>query len=68
MGSDLFSSFAEASVASLVISGGSRELLFHGQYYYPLIISASGILVCLLTTLFIPLFSFENSAYNYSSN
>jgi Na+/H+-translocating membrane pyrophosphatase len=61
MGSDLFGSFAEATVAALVVSGGSKEMIVHGIYFYPLIISASGIFVCLITTFFIPFFSIKAS-------
>ena len=32
MGSDLFGSFAESTVAALVVSGGSKEMLEHGHY------------------------------------
>ena len=48
MGADLFGSFAESSVAALVVSGTSKELIKGSYYYYPLVISASGILVCLV--------------------
>eukprot|EP00850_Spirogloea_muscicola_P014555 SM000105S13900 [mRNA] locus=s105:301939:306157:+ [translate_table: standard] len=54
MGSDLFGSFAESTCAALVISSlGSlgTDLDFVGMLF-PLLISASGILVCLITTLF----------------
>ncbi len=61
MGSDLFGSFAESTVAALVVSGQSPELIEKGYFFYPLIISATGILICLLTTLFIPIFSIKAS-------
>jgi len=61
MGSDLFGSFAESTVAALVISGDSPDLIKNGYYFYPLLISASGIFVCILTTLFITFFSIESS-------
>lgn len=61
MGSDLFGSFAESTVAALVISGDSPDLIKNGYYFYPLLISATGILICLLTTLFITCFSIESS-------
>lgn len=52
MGADLFGSFAESTCAALVISSvsalGSSHL--YAAMQYPLLISASGILVCLLTT------------------
>jgi inorganic pyrophosphatase len=56
MGSDLFGSFAESTVAALVVSGGSEELIKKGEFLYPLVISAVGILVCLLTTFFTCIF------------
>jgi inorganic pyrophosphatase len=54
MGADLFGSFAESTCAALVISslssfGTDRNFV---AMCFPLLISASGILVCLLTTLF----------------
>jgi len=53
MGSDLFGSFAESTCAALVIGATSREITFsNGAYYYfPLMITGSGIIVCLLTSL-----------------
>lgn len=50
MGADLFGSFAEATCACLVISGSSHELITQAGYYYPLLISAFGIFVCILTS------------------
>mmetsp|Transcript_23354 Transcript_23354/g.25874 ORF Transcript_23354/g.25874 Transcript_23354/m.25874 type:complete len:736 (+) Transcript_23354:1-2208(+) len=52
MGSDLFGSFAEATCAALVIGATSKELVFsNGAYfYYPLMISGAGIIVCILTS------------------
>jgi inorganic pyrophosphatase len=55
MGADLFGSFAEATVAALVVSGTSKELLLGANYFYPLIISATGIFVCIITS-FVALF------------
>jgi len=52
MGSDLFGSFAEASCAALVVSGTSPQLIAGGNFLIPLVISAAGILVCILTTFF----------------
>ena len=66
MGSDLFGSFAESTVAALVVSGGSKEMILHGHFFYPLILSATGIYVCLITTFFIPCFSFRASSNNSS--
>merc|ERR1711871_493506 len=52
MGSDLFGSFAEASCAALVISASSPELVSvgTGAFMFPLLISAAGIVVCMLTS------------------
>jgi H+-translocating diphosphatase len=50
MGADLFGSFAESTVAALVVSGTSKELLHGANYFYPLIISATGIFVCFITS------------------
>lgn len=53
MGADLFGSFAEATCAALVISSVSTLGTEHVYVAmcYPLLISAVGILVCLITTL-----------------
>jgi inorganic pyrophosphatase len=53
MGSDLFGSFAESTCAALVVSSVSSLGQSHSwtAMSYPLLITASGILVCLLTTL-----------------
>ena len=52
MGSDLFGSFAESTCAALVISSvstlGSEHI--YTAMSYPLLISATGIVCCLLTT------------------
>ncbi len=50
MGSDLFGSFAEATCACLVISATSQELISGGYWYFPLLISATGIFVCIITS------------------
>lgn len=50
MGADLFGSFAESTVAALVVSGTSKELLSKAYFFYPLLISATGILICLITS------------------
>jgi inorganic pyrophosphatase len=55
MGADLFGSFAEATVAALVVSGTSKELLQGANFFYPLILSATGIFVCFITS-FVALF------------
>ena len=51
MGSDLFGSFAEATCACLVISASSQGLVNANAFYYPLMISAAGIVVGILTSL-----------------
>ncbi len=52
MGADLFGSFAESTCAALVISSVSTIGESHSYVgmSFPLLISAAGILVCLLTT------------------
>jgi len=50
MGADLFGSLAESTCACLVISGSSTELINQSGYYYPLLISAFGIIVCFFTS------------------
>eukprot|EP00252_Welwitschia_mirabilis_P022581 TRINITY_DN614_c0_g1_i2.p1 TRINITY_DN614_c0_g1~~TRINITY_DN614_c0_g1_i2.p1 ORF type:complete len:693 (-),score=96.51 TRINITY_DN614_c0_g1_i2:671-2749(-) len=54
MGSDLFGSYAESSCAALVVASISSFGNNHDftAMCYPLLISAMGILVCLITTLF----------------
>jgi H+-translocating diphosphatase len=52
MGADLFGSLAESTCACLVISGTSPQLIAQNGYYYPLLISAAGIIVCLFTSFF----------------
>ena len=52
MGSDLFGSFGEASCAALVVAAQSPELSAHfTSMMYPLLITASGVLVCMGTSL-----------------
>lgn len=55
MGADLFGSFAESTCAALVIASVSSFATKGGQDWvamlYPLLISASGILVCILVSL-----------------
>lgn len=51
MGADLFGSLAESTCACLVISGSSQELIKESGYYFPLLVSASGIVVCFFTSL-----------------
>ncbi len=53
MGADLFGSFAESTCAALVVSGTSVELISTGgALFFPLMISASGIIVSMCTTFF----------------
>merc|ERR1719507_1689573 len=51
MGSDLFGSFAEATCACLVISASSQELVNSNAFYYPLMITAAGIVVGFVTSI-----------------
>lgn len=52
MGADLFGSFAESTCAALVISAVSSLGTTHNYsgMMFPLLVSATGIIVCLLTT------------------
>ena len=50
MGSDLFGSFAEATCACLVISATSDQLINSGAFYFPMMITAGGILVGIITS------------------
>jgi inorganic pyrophosphatase len=54
MGSDLFGSLAEATCAGLVVSALSPELMdsSHGAMYFPLTVTAAGIIVSFVTTFF----------------
>ncbi|MBI2602824.1 MAG: V-type H(+)-translocating pyrophosphatase [Deltaproteobacteria bacterium] len=54
MGADLFGSLAEATCAALVI-GSSTYAISNSieALYYPILISATGIPICLLTALFV---------------
>lgn len=51
MGSDLFGSLAESTCAALLVASTSDDLVNTAAYYYPLLITASGILVCICTTI-----------------
>jgi len=55
MGSDLFGSFAESTCAALVVSGGTLVVgdapVSFNNLWYPLLVAAAGILVCLVTSL-----------------
>lgn len=51
MGSDLFGSFAESTCAALVLASTSVQLQENfGSILFPLVISALGIIVCILTS------------------
>lgn len=52
MGSDLFGSFAESTCAALVVSGTSVGLTTGAYFLWPLVLSASGIIVCIITSFF----------------
>jgi len=52
MGSDLFGSFAESTCAALVVSGTSADLVNGPEFLYPLVLSATGIVVCIITAFF----------------
>lgn len=54
MGSDLFGSLAEATCAGLVVSATSEMLVdpSNGAMYFPLTITAAGIIVSFITTFF----------------
>lgn len=52
MGSDLFGSFAESTSAALVVSGTSEALIREANFLYPLLLSAAGIIVCIITAIF----------------
>ena len=53
MGSDLFGSYAEATCATLVIIANTPDLIKNpNTLYYPLLITAVGILTCFVTSLY----------------
>ncbi len=53
MGADLFGSCAEATCAALVIGATSAQIIGNeSSLYYPILISAVGIPVCLFTAMF----------------
>ncbi len=54
MGADLFGSLAESTCAGLVVSGTSLELMVNNQgaMYFPLLITAAGIIISFFTTFF----------------
>jgi inorganic pyrophosphatase len=49
MGSDLFGSLAESTCAALLVSATSEELILKGAYFYPILITAIGIVICMIT-------------------
>lgn len=52
MGADLFGSFSEATCAALVVSAVSPSFYYHpAAFYYPLFISAVGIVVCIFVSM-----------------
>lgn len=62
MGADLFGSFAESSCAAMVCSAASPELVASaGSLYYPLLITATGIIACMVASMFAAMFSFDES-------
>jgi inorganic pyrophosphatase len=53
MGSDLFGSFAESTCAALVVIANTPSLIKNPDVlYYPLVISALGILGCFFSTIY----------------
>jgi Na+/H+-translocating membrane pyrophosphatase len=53
MGADLFGSFAEATVAALVVAATQPTFYYQpSAFFYPLFLSAFGIIVSLITTTF----------------
>jgi H+-translocating diphosphatase len=55
MGADLFGSFAESTCAALVFISTNHDLINykHGQaLYFPMLLSAFGILACILTSIY----------------
>jgi len=58
MGADLFGSLAESTCAALVVGATSTELLNHpNAMYFPLLITAVGILVSFITSFFATTFT-----------
>lgn len=53
MGSDLFGSFAESTCAALVVIANTPQLIKHEEsLFYPLLISAVGIVACFFTSIY----------------
>jgi H(+)-translocating pyrophosphatase len=58
MGADLFGSLAESTCAALVVGATSTELLNHpNAMYFPLLITAAGIIVSFITSFFATTFT-----------
>ena len=53
MGSDLFGSFAESTCAALVVIANTPDLIKTPEtLYYPLLISAVGVIACFFTSIY----------------
>lgn len=53
MGADLFGSFAESTCAALVVMASTPDFAANPQYlYFPLMISAVGIIACFFTSIY----------------
>ena len=53
MGSDLFGSFAESTCAALVVMANTKDLIRTPEtLYFPLLISAMGIIACFFTSVY----------------
>jgi inorganic pyrophosphatase len=63
MGADLFGSMAESLTAALLVGATSPELLNQGCYYYPLLLIAFGIGVCVITSFFAFIFAGRIKTY-----
>jgi Na+/H+-translocating membrane pyrophosphatase len=58
MGADLFGSLAESTCAALVVSATSLDLIKHPDaLYFPLMVSASGIVASFISVLFVHLWT-----------
>jgi len=52
MGADLFGSFAESTSAALVVAASSPTFYYQpSAFWYPLMLSAFGIIISIITTL-----------------
>jgi H(+)-translocating pyrophosphatase len=50
MGSDLFGSLAECTCAALLVSSTSEDIIYKGAYFYPLLITATGIIISIFVS------------------